>query len=226
MKHPIALVMCSATFITSAFSAPIDRPWTHYNDLLALIKLDKFYSAPLAQRDKVIMRGVVHPNNPAFAEKDVVFTIVNGSEHERIQVSQGGDFDVPFKAEWVKSNPEVLTTVPEGQKAKFSFRASPVMPQGTHTDYANLMGGVPQVNALIKSQAGMLRFMMPTITGVTVKFPKGSHSTILLATAGGVIRMTADASGLVKLQLNQALLAANVPVTLSKTPIDTDFIED
>ncbi|WP_332877724.1 DUF2987 domain-containing protein [Massilia sp. S19_KUP03_FR1] len=217
------LSICLTAFAMNlASAAPVDRPWTHYNKLLELVRMDKFYAAPLAQRDKVVMLGVVHPDDPAMAEKDVVFTIVNGADRVRIQVSANGEFEVPFNPAWVKSDPEVLTTVPAGQKAKFTFNAVPVMPQRTQFDYASLMGGVAQVNALIKAQAGMLRFLMPDLVGVKLQFRKESHATVVL----GATRIAADANGLVKLRLDKSLLAANVPVTLSEIPASTDFLQD
>ena len=223
MKLLICLTAFASTFAAAfASAAPVDRPWTHYNKLLEIVKMDKFYAAPPAQRDKVVMLGVVHPEDPAMAEKDVVFTIVNGAERQRIQVNAKGEFIVPFNPAWVKSDPEVLTTVPAGQKAKFGFNAVPAMPQSTQLDYNSLMGGVPQVNALIKSQAGMLRFMMPTLIGITLKFPKEAHASVVL----GTTRIAADANGLVKLRLDKALMAANVPVTLSELPVSTDFLQD
>lgn len=217
------LLICLSAFAVSlASAAPVDRPWTHYNELLGMLKMDKFYATPLAQRDKVVMLGGMTPNDPAIARKDVVFTIVDGSERKRIPVNADGSFEIPFNPAWVKSNPEVWTTIPAGQKAKFGFNAVPVKPQRTQLDYASLMGGVPQVNAIIKAQAGMLRFMMPTLVGVTLQFPKESHASVAL----GATRIAADANGTVKLRLDQALLAANVPVTLSELPVSTDFLED
>lgn len=213
-----------ATFITmaTATAAPVDRPWTHYNDLLAMLKMDKFYATPLAQRDKVIMRGVITPNDPAFARTDVVFTVVDGNARARIPVGADGAFVIPFNAQWVKSNPEVWTTIPAGQKSKFGFGAVPVLPPNTRLDYVSLMGGVAQINAIIKEQAGVLRFVLPTLVGVTLQFPKESHASVAL----GETRVAADASGLVKLRLDKALLAANVPVTLSEMPASVDFLEN
>jgi hypothetical protein len=223
LKPALRLTVLAAIFASTAVTAaPVDRPWTHYNALLEILKMDRFYAVPPAQRDKVIMQGVIKPNDPTIAPKDVVLTIVNGEERKRIQVAADGAFDVPFNPAWVKSDPEVWTTIPAGQKSKFGFRAIPAMPQTLQFDYASLMGSVPQVNAIIKSQAGMLRFMMPTLVGVTLQFPKASHATVLL----GTTRIAADANGLVKLPLDKALLAANVPVVLSERPVSTDFIPD
>jgi len=220
------LIFLAALAASTAHATPVDRPWTHYNALLEMLKMDRFYAVPANRRDKVVMRGVVHPNDPAIAPGDVVFTIANGAERQRIHVDPDGGFDVPFNPDWVKSNPEVLTTIPAGQKAKFGFSAVPVLPQKVQFSYASLMDSVRQVNALIKSQAGVLRFLMPTLVGVKLQFPKASQATVSLTTADGVKRLAADADGVVKLPLDQALLIANVPVTLSELPVSADFIED
>jgi len=53
---------------------------------------------PRPHCDNVEMRGVAHPSDPAMAAQDVVFTIVNGNERQRIEVSADGGFDVPLLA--------------------------------------------------------------------------------------------------------------------------------
>jgi hypothetical protein len=62
--------------------------------------------------------------------------------------------------------------------------------------------------------------------GVKLQFPKASHATVSLATADGIKRLAADANGVIKLPLDQALLTANVPVTLSELPASADFLEN
>jgi len=201
----------------------VERPWTHYNTLLEMLKMEKFYAAAPALRDKVIMQGVIHPDDPTIAPKDVVLTIVDGADRQRIVINADGSFAVPFNPDWVKANPEVLTSIPAGQKSKFGFQLLPVLPKRTQLDYASLMGPVPQANALIKSQAGVLRFMMPTMVGITLQFPKTAHASV---SVGGSKPVDADAKGVVTLRLDKALMAANVPVTLSELPASADFLED
>lgn len=47
------LVICLTAFAaTLANAAPVDRPWTNYNKLLEMLKMDRFYAAPLNQRDR------------------------------------------------------------------------------------------------------------------------------------------------------------------------------
>jgi hypothetical protein len=198
----------------------------HYNALLEIIKLDRFYAAPQDQRDKVVMQGMLHPNDPAIASKDVTLTIVNGAERKRIQVNADGSFDLPFSAELVKADPDILTTVPAGQKAKLGFQVLPLLPRQTQLSYASLMGSVPQVNALIKSQAGVMRFLMPTMVGIRLAFPKESHATLTINAVSGVKLLAADANGVVKVPFDRALFAANAPVTLSELPASGEFIED
>lgn len=224
MKRGMYLMMIALLAGPASAAGPgVDRPWTHYNTLLEMLKLDKFYAAPPALRDKVVMQGIIHPDDPTIAPKDVVLTIVNGADRERIAINADGSFEVPFNPAWVKTNPEVLTTIPAGQKSKFGFQILPVVPKRVQLDYASLMAAVPQANALIKSQAGMLRFLMPTMVGITLKFPKESHASVSVGSGKSV---DADANGVVKLKLDKALLTANVPVTLSELPASADFMED
>lgn len=220
MKRLLCMAMLGAALTGSACAA--DRPWTDYNRLLEITHLNKFYAAPAAQRDKVIMLGTMTPKNKAIVPSDVVFTIVSGDERKRIHVSADGSFDVPANPAWLKANPMVLTSMPEGEKAGFSFRLLPVLPDQLQSDYATLMGGVKQSNALVKSQAGMLRFLFPTFVGLTLRFPKSSLATLSI----GGRRLAVDADGTLRLPLDDALLSENARVVLSERPVSADFLVD
>ena len=51
-----ALACCGTVFAQ-------EREWIPYKKLLEITSMDKFYSAPLAQRDKIKLRGYLMPNN-------------------------------------------------------------------------------------------------------------------------------------------------------------------
>ena len=53
--------------LLSGTSMGADRKWITYDRLLEITRLDKFYAAPLAERDKVRILGTVKPNNPRRA---------------------------------------------------------------------------------------------------------------------------------------------------------------
>lgn len=225
MIRSLCLVLL-ASAIATVHAVGVDRPWTHYREMMEMTKFDRFYAAPAAQRDKVVMQGMIKPNDASIPPGDVVFTVINGAERSRIPVNTDGSFVLPWNAEWNKSNPGVYTNVPAGQKARFSIRVLPVVPQKRQLDYTTLMGGVPQLTALMKAQAGMLSFMVPKFVGVELRFPKESRATVSVQAPDGVRKIQADASGIVKVAFDKALLAANVPVQLSELPIAADFMEE
>ena len=207
-------------------AAAVDREWIDYQRLLEITRLDKFYAAPAARRDKVRIFGTVKPNNAAIAPQDVVFTVVHGNDTKRITVDRYGRFDPLIDPAWAKDNPKVLTNMPAGEKAGFAFAAEPVVPAGTQFGYAALMAGVKQSNALIKEQAGMLRFLAPTFTGIELRYPRGQAATVRIGSARGESTIAADPRGILRIMLDENLVAANAQVSLSHLPQAYDFIVD
>ncbi|MBI3283243.1 MAG: DUF2987 domain-containing protein [Burkholderiales bacterium] len=222
-----AATAATATAVTGATGATgADRDWVDYKHLLEITRLDKFYAAPVALRDKVRMYGTVKPNNAGIAPAGIVFTVVHGAERKRISVSADGTFDPAIDPAWAKDNPKVLTNMPEGEKAGFSFGAAPLVPAGLQFDYQSLMGSVPQGNALIKAQAGIMRFMMPTFVGLALHYPRGEAATAHIQSRQGEKTISADANGVLRLMFEESLLAANAQVTLSQRPQSFDLIAD
>lgn len=199
-----------------------DREWTDYQRLLEATRLDKFYGTPAARRDKVRMFGTVKPNNAAIPAEDVVFTVVHKDGTKRITVDRQGRFDPLIDPAWVKDNPKVLTNMPAGEKAQFAFAIEPVVPAGTQFGYAALMAGVRQSNVLLKEQAGMMRFFLPNFTGIEIRFARGQAASARIGSAV----VAADARGVLRLELDERLIAANAQVSLSHVPQAYDFIVD
>jgi len=88
------------------------------------------------------------------------------------------------------------------------------VPAGPQLDYAELMASVKQSNALIKSQAGMMRFLMPTFAGIQMQFPRGQAAAARITSGQGERTVSADANGLLHLPLDEALVRANAQVKL------------
>ena len=220
----LVLSLCAAVVVTPANAA--DREWVDYNRLLEITRLDKFNSAPPAQRDKVRVFGTMTPKNKAIAPSDIVFTVVHNGERKRIAIGSDGKFDPAIDPAWIKANPKVLTNMPEGEKAGFSFGVSPVVPAGVQFDYAALMASVQQGNALMKSQGGMMRFMLPTFVGIGLHYPRGQAASVRIQSRLGDKTFSADANGVLNLALDESLLAANAHVTLSQRPQSFDMIAE
>lgn len=218
-----ALLLAS---LCAAPAAAADREWIDYHRLLEITRLDKFYSVPVARRDKVRMFGTVKPNNAAIAANDVVFTVVHQGGMRRITVDRDGRFDPWIDPAWARDNPKVLTSLPAGEKAQFAFAIEPVVPAGTQFGYTALMAGVRQSNALLKEQAGMMRFFVPSITGIELRFARGQAATARIVSARGESVVAADDRGLLRLELDERHVASNAQVSLSHLPQSYDFIGD
>jgi hypothetical protein len=215
---------CAALFGCPAAAA--DREWIDYKRLLEITRLDKFYAAPPGSRDKVRLLGTVQPNNAGIAAQDIVFTVVRGAQVKRITVDREGRFDPAIDPAWARDNPKVLTNMPAGEKARFSFAAEPIVPPGTRFGYAALMAGVRQSNALVKEQGGMMRFLMPTFSGIELRYPPGQAASALIVSARGEAVVAADAQGALRLKLDESLAAANAEVILSHAPQAADLIAE
>lgn len=217
------LILC---FIISGPVGAANRTWVDYNHLLGITYLDRFYSAPISSRDKLIMLGTMQPNNKAIVASEVVLTIVSGNESYPIRVQKDGRFSIPYKSSWVQENPQVLTSMPQGEKAGFSFHILPILPDALKLDYVSFMASVKQANALIKEKAGMMRFLMPKFIGLELQFPEAHHAQIQIIGKRGVKLVSADAQGVIRLLLNKDLMEENVEIILSETPQVTEFMTD
>lgn len=206
----------------SAFAE--DREWMPLNQLSKTMFLDKFYASPLAQRDKVKARGVLQPQNKAIKPTDVVLTIAYAAGPERITLGADGSFELNPSPQAVQENPMVFTNMPKGEKAGLGINMFAALPaHATQFSYGALMGGVPQANALIKSQAGMLSLFVPTLTGVLVRFAKPGPQTLTIATKGGAKTLTTDTKGQIALKLDDALMAENPMVTASAPVLEAEI---
>lgn len=223
MKTSLRLSVAVAVLM-SATAHAADRDWIDYSTLLDITHLDRLYAAPLAQRDKLRLFGMMKPHNTQIPAADVVLTVLHGRDKKRIPVNPDGSFDPLLDPAWLKDNPQVLTSMPPGEKAGFSFMITPIMPAGLQFDYATLMAGVGQSNALVKSQAGMLRFLFPRFSGLALHFAKPAR--VQITSKDGVKTYNSDASGALLLPLDEAMLKASAQVAWSERPQTADLSTD
>lgn len=217
------LVLLCAVCLTANAVAE-DREWLPLNKLTEILYLDKFYAAPLAQRDKVLARAVLQPQNKAIKPSDVVLTIAYASGKERITLGADGSFELNPSAKAKAENPMVWTNIPKGEKAGLGINMYAAIPsQSTQFSYEALMGGVPQANALIKSQAGMLSLFVPKLTGVLVRFTKTGPQTLSIATKAGTKILTTDEKGQIALKLDEAFMGENPQVTTSAPVLEAEI---
>lgn len=201
-----------------------DREWMPLNKLMGHIYLDKFYAAPLSQRDKVRARGVLIPSNKAIKPSDVVLTIAHASGKERIALNPDGSFELNPSAKAIQENPMVLTSMPAGEKGGLGINMfAALTPNATQFSYVDLLGGVTQANALIKAQAGMLSLFVPKMNGVLVRFAKGGTPVLKIAAKSGVTTLTADAAGVIAVKIDEAWMSENPQITASQPVLEAEI---
>ena len=214
-----ALAHCSTGFAQ-------DREWLPYKKLLEVTYMDKFYDAPLSQRDKIKLRGYLMPNNKAIKPQDVVLTVAHADGKERIQINTDGMFELVPTAKALKENPMVFTNVPAGEKAGVSFAVLAVVPEGLKFNYTGLTAGVKQATDLIKARAGMLSMFAPKFNGVEITFAKPAKQTLQIVAKAGTQTLTADAKGVIKLKVDAALVSEDPQVVFSEGPLEVGLATD
>lgn len=222
---PLPLTILGILSIFAALpAAAFERELTNYNHLLELTSLNKIYAIPAKDRDLLVVQGSLQPRNKAIKAQDVVLTVLAGEERIRIPVHADGSFDLVPEERFIKSNPMVLTSMPVGEKSGFTFNARPLLGEGLRFQYSGLMASVQQVNHLIKENAGMMSFFMPKFVGIEFQFAKAGQSEIQILSKAGVKKLTADAKGVLRLHMDEALLAENPAIVLSERPQNLDFV--
>ncbi len=204
---------------TSAFAE--DREWASYAKLVDNLKLDKFYASPVSGRDKVSLYGVVRPKNKAIKPSDVVLTVAHSAGKQALPITPDGKLYLVPNAAWIKEDAKIWTNLPKSEKVSVGFGMDALLPEGQQWRYAKLMGSVPQSNDLIKTHAGMLSLVMPSIKSVVLKFPKPAQVTI--QGKDGVKLYSSDAKGQVRLTLDKALLQENPLMLVSERPVEAEL---
>ena len=217
------LLLATIVIGHGAFAMGEDREWIPVNKLLAVTYLDKFYETPLADRDKIRMRGAMKPSNASIKASDVVLTIVHADRKERIHVAADGSFDLTPTEKLVKDNPMVLTNMPPGEKAAVAFAVYAVIPADLKFGYASFMAGIQQANDLVKSKAGLLRVFAPKFSGLELHFAKPAQQTLQILGKNGARTLVADAKGIIAVKLDSTTLADNPQIALSECPIEVEL---
>jgi hypothetical protein len=222
VKRLLVCVACMV-WLHPAFSA--ERVLTSYKDLLALTKLDKVYAVPLSNRNMVIVRGFLSPQNKNIKASDVILTIGDGPPKRVLPVREDGTFDLAFDKGLLKRNPTVYTNLPEGEKCEFSFSLSPALPKKKTLSYDELMWGVVQANAAMRKSSGVAGFFSPTISGIVLRF-RTAQSQLQVIANSGKTALTADSAGSIRMKLDEQLMDSHTLVLLPALPLAVDFIQD
>lgn len=225
MKKRLLLSLCSLLML-SLPAAAADREWVPYKKFVETLYLDKYYSLPTDQKDKVRLRIKVEPENKNIKLSDVVLTINHGTAKDIIPIDADGVLDLVPNPAFIKEGAVIYTSLPVGEKLHVLSSMEAKMPDGLQTDYANLMGSVKQWNKLIKEYAGMLSFFAPTFVGVDFHYPKPAHQTVQVVSRNGTKNLTVDAKGDIELKLDEVLLVENPTIIMSERPSEIGMITD
>jgi hypothetical protein len=198
-----------------------EREWVPYRKLVEMVRLDKFYALPAAERDKVQLYARLNPVNKAIKPTDVRLTIVDGATRQPIALDARGQALVVPNPKWLANDAKIWTSLPAGEKMSIGFDLGAVLPEGTQWNYASVMGSVPQANASVGKVAGMMSMFVPKMTAVIFKFDKPAQMTI--KAKGGDKRYATDARHHLRLAVDEALLKENPQVTLSERALEAEI---
>lgn len=199
-------------------AAAEDRAWVPYKKFVETLYLDKFYSAPPEQRDKVRLLVKIQPENKKFKPSDLVLTVMHSGVREPIPINADGVIDLVPNPAWIKEDAVIYTSLPKGEKSSVTSSFEAPVPDTLQVDYARVMASVTQWNSLIKEYAGMLRFLAPTFTGVEFHFDKPAQQSVRLMTKSGPKTFIANAKGDIDLKLDESLMKENPQIVLSERP--------
>jgi hypothetical protein len=202
-------------------AAAQEREWVPYRKLVEMVRLDKFYALPAAERDKVQLYARLNPVNKAIKPTDVRLTIVDGATRQPIALDARGQALVVPNPKWLANDAKIWTSLPAGEKMSIGFDLGAVLPEGTQWNYASVMGSVPQANASVGKVAGMMSMFVPKMTAVIFKFDKPAQMTI--KAKGGDKRYATDARHHLRLAVDEALLKENPQVTLSERALEAEI---
>lgn len=203
-----------------------DREWHPYRDVCEKLHLDALHRAPLAERDRVEARIRLQQETGAPADlPPPIITIASKAGAIRLEPDAEGLVTIPLTDALFEENPPVLTTVPAGRKTRISLELRPVVPAGLSFPLATLLAAPAQATRLLKAEAGLLSFTIPTLRAVVLHYPPDAPQTARL-TAPGVDRtLTSDAKGRLRLERDEALERAGAVVTLSARPLRAELDE-
>ncbi|MBV8666971.1 MAG: DUF2987 domain-containing protein [Burkholderiaceae bacterium] len=213
------------TFIAAAIlalGAPVthaeEREWLPYKKFVDMLSLDKFYAVDAKQRDHLRALTRLQPENTAIKPEDIVLTVVHAGNRDRLSISHDGYLELAPNPAWIREDAVIYTNMPKGEKAKISMTFASRTPDTLQLSYGELATSVGQWNAVIKEQAGVMRFMLPHFNALDIHFAKPAGQTLQVLSKDGAKTYTADAKGELKLKISDDLMRSNPQVIFSEKP--------
>jgi hypothetical protein len=195
-----------------------DREWVSYKKLIDTTYLDKFYQVDPGKRQNLKLLIKVTPVNKSIAPSTVVLTTVHASGKDKLPLNSEGLMELVPDPAWIKEDAMIYTNLPKSEKSNVSAIFAVRLPELMTVSYKEMMAGVPEWNALIKEQAGLLRFMLPKFNAIEIHYAQPAKQTVQIMSKGGAKTLTADADGDIKLKLDEALQVENPQLVFSEKP--------
>ena len=166
------------------------------------------------------IRAVVSLESKAAGAKPKDITMVVQAKSGPINVSIGSDGEIrnfPISPELLKENPPVLSNQPKGS-SQLRVGLEVVMPDSLTYSYRELAQLLDDANGEMKKQAGMLSMVMPRAKALSFQFRSGGKETVTIKRNEPQV-LTADANGVVRVEIDKAVAAQDPQVVVSEKPV-------
>jgi hypothetical protein len=216
MKKLALALLCALPLLANAE----EREWAPYKKIVEAAKMDKFYSLPAAERDKLKVYTRFVPQNKAIAPGSLKLVVVHAEGRTPLVLDEQGRTVLVPNEKWLADDARIWTNQAKGEKAGIGFDIAAVVPEALQWRYASVMGSVPQSNAAIDKVAGALSLFAPTMKVVIFKFRKPAQ--LAVQAKDGDKRYVTDGKHQIRLKLDKNLLAENPLVTVSEQPYEAE----
>jgi hypothetical protein len=223
MLRCLRTLFCATALLAALSAFAADRAWHPYREVCERLGLLKFYAVPPAQRDRLRLLFKVDPAQAGG--QGLVLTINAAAQAIPVRPDAKGLLAFPYDEKLLAENPDVLINLPPGEKAAFELDLQPLPPTQGQLDYVRLMGGIPQANALIREQAGMLSLIAPKLRKLVLRYDHAQGQEVTVGEGAAAAHFRVDPHGEIVIAFDEALFARNVPVIISDRPASADFAE-
>ena len=166
------------------------------------------------------LRAVVTLESTAKGAKAKEITLVIQAKSGPINVPVGPNGEIrnfPITPELLKENPPVLSNQPKGT-SRLQVGLEAIVPDGLTYSYRELAQLLDDANAEMKKQAGMLSIMLPRAKALSFQFRGGGKETVTIKRNEPQV-LTADANGVVRVEVDKAVAAQDPQVVVSEKPV-------
>ena len=165
------------------------------------------------------LRAVVRVDSKAQGTKprEIAMIIQAKSGPINVAIADGGEIrSFPVSDELLKENPPVLSNQPKGS-SRLQVGIELVVPDTLTYSGRELAQLIDVANAEIKKQAGMLSLLAPRAKAFSFHFRGGGKQTVTI-NGKEPQTLSADASGVARLEIDKSFAAQDPQIVLSEKP--------